>query len=245
LNFCEYGCRREAHFQFKNGKWCCSRSWKKCPVSRKKTSNQVKGKNHPLYGKISPIRGRVSPNKLNIEKIKTNWKFFAQIEEMRYNPDKPGKKEIQVHCKNHNCPNSKEKGGWFTPTGRQIEARLDALENKEKDLSYFYCSNECKQTCILYNLHSDPFKDTELPYTPEEKQIWNETVLEQDNYSCQYCGSKENLHCHHIIPIKLDPMLALDPDNGIVLCENCHYKIGHGQNGCKTGQLANKQCNQV
>ncbi len=35
---CEYGCEQEAKYQFKNGKWCCSKSFSKCPMIRKKRS---------------------------------------------------------------------------------------------------------------------------------------------------------------------------------------------------------------
>jgi len=42
--------------------------------------------------------------------------------------------------------------------------------------------------------------------------------------------------------VKTHPYLALDPDNGISFCEECHYKIGHKTGTeCSTGNLANKQ----
>ena len=31
MNLCEYGCGQEAKHQFKNGKWCCNKSWQQCP----------------------------------------------------------------------------------------------------------------------------------------------------------------------------------------------------------------------
>jgi hypothetical protein len=31
---CEYGCGKEAKYQFKNGRWCCSSHYSKCPVCR-------------------------------------------------------------------------------------------------------------------------------------------------------------------------------------------------------------------
>jgi hypothetical protein len=180
--------------------------------------------------------------KQTIKNIKKKYQLFSQIEEMRYNPDKPG--EIQIHCKNHNCKNSKELGGWFTPTYIQLYERIRQTESEiGNGGSYFYCSDECKQECPLYNLHSDPLKNNELPYTYEEKQIWISEVLKRDNYECQKCGSTENLHCHHIHPVKLFPEFALDPDNGIVLCEKCHYEIGHKTGTeCSTGNLANVIC---
>jgi len=127
----------------------------------------------------------------------------------------------------------------------QLSDRIRALESENgTDGSYFYCSEECKESCILYNLHSDPFKDISKPYTDDEYNIWRKIVLEQDDYGCQKCGSKKDLHCHHIIPVKIEPMFALDPDNGIVLCKECHYEIGHKTGTeCSTGNLANINCN--
>lgn len=37
-HLCDYGCGQEAHYQLKNGKWCCSTSYNKCPSLRKKNS---------------------------------------------------------------------------------------------------------------------------------------------------------------------------------------------------------------
>lgn len=31
MNICDYGCGQEATFQFKNGKWCCHKSFNACP----------------------------------------------------------------------------------------------------------------------------------------------------------------------------------------------------------------------
>jgi hypothetical protein len=101
--------------------------------------------------------------KRTIEKIKSKYQIFFNEEEMRYNPDRPDEKVIQVHCKNHKCENSKEKGGWFTPTGRQIEFRIFCLENVNgNDGGYFYCSDACKLSCCLYRFREDPNRLTDF-----------------------------------------------------------------------------------
>ncbi len=274
MNLCDYGCGQQAKYQFKNGKFCCSKYTSQCPINKekdrkghldKKHSDKTKEKmrnshlgqiitketknkmrlirNNKTYEEIygedkaillKEIRRKAKLGKnnhsfLTIKKLKKQYLIFAKEEEMRYNPDKQEEKEIQVHCKNHDCPNSKEKGGWFTPTKTQFYERIRQLEKEYgNDGSYFYCSNKCKDSCILYKLRDDPFKEEfKSPFTEQEYQIWRQVVLEQDNYTCQKCASKENLHCHHIQPVKVEPMLALDPTNGIVLCEKCHYEIGH------------------
>lgn len=48
------------------------------------------------------------------------------------------------------------------------------------------------------------------------------------NY-CEICGCKENLECHHIVPITLEnyEIYREDP-NIITVCKNCHHDIHHG-----------------
>ena len=181
-------------------------------------------------------------NKLTILKIKNKHPLFSKIEEMRYNPDKPGKREIQVHCKNHNCPNSKEHGGWFTPTYSQLYERIRQIENKDGNGgAYFYCSKECKDECPLFHLQSDPFKTLQAFYTQSEYQTFRNFVLKRDGYKCQYCGEKAE-HVHHERPQKLEPFFALDPDLAWSVCKECHYKYGH-KDECSTGNLSNRICN--
>jgi len=81
------------------------------------------------------------------EVAKTRWlkkhKFLIKIEEIKIENN-----NFFVHCKNHLCPNSKEKGGWFTPTRGQLHDRKNQLEHPDgNDGSNFYCSQKCKVEC--------------------------------------------------------------------------------------------------
>ncbi len=259
IKLCSW-CNKTANYYFSiTGKYCCCDHFSKCPEARKRKSQRMIGHEIKELTKRKISRKIIIINKENekyrrnqslsrkksADEYKKDYPFFSKIEEIRDNPDKPGEKEIQVHCKNHNCKNSKEQGGWFTPTYIQLFERIRQVENGQGGC-YFYCSEKCKQECPLFNLHSDPFRKIETPYTHEEYNTWKKVVLEQDNYECQKCGSRENLHCHHIIPVKLEPLFVLDPDNGIVLCENCHYKYGHKTGTeCSTGNLAKTQCHKI
>jgi len=180
--------------------------------------------------------------KLTIEQIKERYLLFSKIEEMRYNPDKPGENEIQVHCKNHLCKNSKEQEGWFTPIGHQLYERIRHLEKEwGNEGCYLYCSQECKDICPLYQSRgTDPFRKTDLPYIPEEYQTFRNHVLTRDNYLCQFCGEKAT-DVHHERPQKLESFFALDPDFAWSCCEECHYSKGH-TGECNTGNLAKKNC---
>jgi 5-methylcytosine-specific restriction endonuclease McrA len=178
-----------------------------------------------------------------ISMIKNKYPIFYSEEEMRYDPTKSKEKEIQVHCKNHLCRNSKEMGGWFTPSGRQIESRIWALENENGNGGcYFYCSELCKNKCPLYGLQSDPYKENQNTFTKEEYQQFREFVLERDDYICQYCEELATI-VHHERPQKLEPLFVLDPDFAWSCCEECHYKYGHKTGTeCSTGKLAAKIC---
>jgi hypothetical protein len=50
---------------------------------------------------------------------------------------------------------------------------------------------------------------------------WRDTVAQQYD-GCVECDSTENLHAHHIVPISENKELATDPENGIMLCADCH-----------------------
>ena len=172
--------------------------------------------------------------------IKIDWiknhNFFCTVEDIKIKNN-----EFKVRCKNHNCPNSKEQGGWFTPSYTQLYERVRALENEfGSGGSYFYCSDKCKNECPLFNLYSDPFKIDNKLYTQAEYQTFREFVLKRDNYKCQYCGKKAE-HVHHERPQKLEPFFALDPDLAWSVCKKCHYKYGH-RDECSTGKLAHKVC---
>jgi len=177
--------------------------------------------------------------------IKT-YPTFSKIEEMRYNPKNHKFREIQVHCKNHNCPNSKEHGGWFSPNYQTIYERIRQLEHPEgNDGNYFYCSDECKNKCPLFNMRpSSIINKNNLPYevyyTSEEYQIFRNEVLKREEHNCEYCGEKAT-YVHHSRPQKLEPFYSLDPDFGIACCKKCHYEYGH-KDECSTGKLANTIC---
>jgi hypothetical protein len=219
------------------------------PEIKEKIRQSLKGKMskelNPFYKKKHTKKSKNLMSKklkYSIEDYKEKYPFFSQIEEMRYNPDKDNEKEIQVHCKNHSCKNSKEKDGWFTPTNIQFYERIRALEKPHGMIeNNLYCSEECKTNCIIYRKKTDIIKQ-ELLYTQEEYETFRQVVLERDDYSCQYCEEKATI-VHHERPQKLEPFFTLDPDFAWSCCEKCHYEKGHKTGSdCSTGNLANKVC---
>ena len=70
---CEYGCGQEAKYQLKNGKWCCNKSYRKCP------NKNVNGINNPMFGR----------------KHKTESKEIMRKRKENFIPINKGKKGLQ------------------------------------------------------------------------------------------------------------------------------------------------------
>lgn len=65
-----------------------------------------------------------------------------------------------------------------------------------------------------------PTRPTAYPaYWPELRQL----VLERDHFQCGNCGSSENLHVHHIVPLSLGGTNELG--NLRTLCKSCHERL--------------------
>ena len=101
----------------------------------------------------------------------------------------------------------------------------------DSDISYgaTYCSK-----CVNKGERSPHWKGGTTPqrireYMTEQYKVFIKSVLERDNYICQECGITNglgktiNLEVHHIKSYAENPELRFDIDNGITLCEECHW----------------------
>ncbi len=144
------------------------------------------------------------------------------------------------------CKHCKE---WFKPANSQVKTRINAINGKARGENHFYCSEECKDNCEVYGkkpsqlerldeINAGIYKihKHEGFYTQDQLNIWSKQVRDNANNECERCGSKENLQAHHVLPKSEHPEQALEPDNGVCLCIECH-KEAHSQDGCRTGQL--------
>ena len=196
-------------------------------TKRKIGDAQIGEKNH-MYGKI----GENNPLFLD----GGSYDHYVSLlfdEEVRRDPD--NYKRIQVKCKLDSCRK------WFTPNLDQCCKRKQGIDN---GASYFYCSDECKDSCSVYNQRKYP-KGMKLKSKRHEivDRLFREMVLEKDNYKCVRCEATENLKAHHIEGVVINPMVANDIDNGITFCGDCHDWL-HGQKGCYRSdykQVANCQ----
>lgn len=76
-------------------------------------------------------------------------------------------------------------------------------------------------------------KKTDSPYHHENKSFYRtpawksvaDFVYDREGGRCQRCNKfvfGRQAHRHHVIPIKKNPMLKLDPNNIRLLCPKCH-----------------------
>jgi len=54
---------------------------------------------------------------------------------------------------------------------------------------------------------------------------WRKSVLEVGKYVCANCGDTYNLDTHHVHGFLKYPELRYEVENGLVLCEPCHYGL--------------------
>jgi hypothetical protein len=228
---CDFGCGQIAHYKLNNGRYCCNEHFNQCPF----ISNIV-----------------IEKNKMTFKKLIEFYPELIVIENLKEGPNG----EVLGHCKNSKCDKSIDHGNYFELTAHQIQFRYYALDTIS-DGYYFYCCEECKKECVLYNKSArqleillDPDTNPNQA-TSQELSIWRKEVFTRqlkDNPThsenfCERCHSTENLVGHHIQPQKLYPEFALDPINGMILCSECHNKYGHEKGTeCSTGNLANKPC---
>ncbi len=170
----------------------------------------------------------------NIPLYDTYHKKISFCEETRRCPEETIL--LQVRCKY--C---KE---WFTPTRNQVENRLYALNRAPENSAAennFYCSDNCKAQCPLYkkicNYDGKPPKKIK-PYTAQELYTWSVEVRKRANFKCEICSSEAD-ESHHIIPKSIEPFFALDQENGISVCKNCHHRLLHTGECSASKLLAN------
>ena len=85
----------------------------------------------------------------------------------------------------------------------------------------------------LWNLMSNEFLDS------KEWKYVRQIVLEESNYECSNCGSKENLQCDHIKPRVKDRSGKswLNTENLQILCSSCHDKKGLSENDFRNSEI--------
>jgi hypothetical protein len=230
----------------------------------RKNSERFKGSNNPMYGKgLSGnlngmygkgylISGKNNPNYGNFNEKNSNWKGGVRdknlpLYDTYVNKLEPYGHECRRNINDHSILEVKctKCNNWYVPRRTDVRSRLSKLD---LDQNRFYCSDACKQSCDIYHksaiclMREHAFKAGRIFGLGREVQSQlRRLVFLRDDYTCQKCESKKNLQCHHIDPVKCNPIESADIDNCITLCYTCHKWIHINIEKCSTGYLANQK----
>lgn len=163
--------------------------------------------------------------KLNIPLFDTYSNQIEPVEETRRDPE--NNDFLQVKCTL--C------SSWFTPTTSSVNNRIAAISGRVTWENRFYCSDNCKLSCSIFNKHKYPSYFKKKTIDPLPKEVKN-IIKKIDNFECQICGETKKLVVHHVYPATQNPIFSADTDNCITICQNCHLKI-HSQKGCRGTDL--------
>ena len=142
---------------------------------------------------------------------------------MVFNKAEYMKKYNKQYNINHRDKNKIECKKWYT-THRE-EAAQYYQDNKEKIKQYYKDHPEVNLKAQkkymskigeLFNLNYE-----EIRYA---RDAWSKTIRKRDGHKCTWCNSTEKLVAHHIFHKVFCPESALDVDNGITLCHECHVE---------------------
>lgn len=189
--------------------------------SRRKMGLSCSGKNNPNW--------KGGYDEKNIPLYDTYAHQIEYVEEVRRNKDDRNILEVKcTYC-----------GKWYISTIYKIQNRINSLNGNGTGECRFYCSNECKQECSIYNQKKYP-KGYKIATSREVQPELRQMVFERDNYICQKCGNNKSLHCHHIEGIRWEPLESADIDKCITYCKKCHKEV-HVKDGCKTKDMQCKE----
>ncbi|MDM3958117.1 HNH endonuclease [Enterococcus faecalis] len=103
------------------------------------------------------------------------------------------------YCQFEGCSNTTERGAYCSEHAR-------SSRKKKKQGNVYHHENKS-----FYR-------------TPAWRDM-REVIYERDRGCCKRCGKfvfGRKAHVHHIVPIKNNLLLKLDPNNLILLCSECH-----------------------
>jgi hypothetical protein len=207
---CNYGCGKEAVYQFKNDKWCCSITYKSCPEVRKKNGFSQKGKKK--FKKIPRLKPNFCDYGCNQEakfKLKNNkWccnKNWASCPEIRRKNSESNKGRISPTFGKKNPPLSERniKGKWSKGIPKSEDSKRKNSESHKGEKHPNWIDGRSYEH-----------------YPPEFNNQFKLQIRERDHYTCQLCFKYGN-NVHHI-DYKRKHCVS---DNAITLCKSHNSKV--------------------
>ena len=122
-----------------------------------------------------------------------------------------GKNYCSKECMRKDTVKEECKCGWCGIVFLEYPSRIK--DNRGK-----YCSKKCSNKA-----KEDPNRtEKERLRDSSAMKEWKLSILHRDNFTCKKCNTKKELQVHHILGFSKYPELALNKENGIVLCKECH-----------------------
>jgi len=219
------------------------------------------GEKNPFYGKkhTKEIKEKISKNRKGKSKGKDRYNYNPYLHKNipTYDNYAPQLEWVEKVRRNQDDPNILEVtcskcGEWYIPKISSVNSRIQILKGNinYKGEQHFYCSNQCKKSCSIYGkspeqvMIQDAFNAGQLSWLELGREIQPELrdmVLERDGYQCTKCENTNDLQCHHIYPVNIEPLLSADMDTCMTLCPDCHKEV-HQKDGCRYNQLKLEIC---
>jgi len=148
----------------------------------------------------------------------------------------------RVHVRCRACANrhthKSGNGGWITDSSKwPPEFRKKKSENARKQvLAQGGVPNAKKfkvgdRGPLCVNWKGGLVSQYKRVRTSYEYAEWRRAVFVRDEFSCQCCGEVGGrLHAHHIRSFATYPNERFSLENGITLCQPCHFEVAHQRN---------------
>ena len=145
-------------------------------------------------------------------------------------------KDAEIRANRIKCINKKLESIEYQTVRKEVGLKNSNNKEMHKNISngmLQYRMNQRWNRNVMNNfIDGENIKDfisyTRNPYgiPQSDLDIWRRMVYKRDYYTCRICGRYDCLvHAHHIKMKSVYPELALDINNGITMCEECHISI--------------------
>lgn len=104
----------------------------------------------------------------------------------------------------------------------EVQFRFDDIGNKLESLEQAGLIERKERSVYVHKFWADKHDRNSVRY-----KDWRTAVFVRDKFTCQHCGSLDDIQAHHIKRWKENKALRYEVGNGITLCRPCHLKA-HG-----------------
>lgn len=158
--------------------------------------------------------------------------YHKKLEQIGIKTKKNGfdKNILEVEC--YKC------GKFYIPKFTNVVNKIRSATGKTNGESNFYCSDICKNECVVFNFHVsniDPRSKTYVEKSETEFvrncQSNSLKLIQCDKYGkifCEMCGNEIfdiDSELHHTLEVGKFGKEAINGSGHMILCSRCHLKI--------------------